>query len=166
VVSRPVTYLRLVQRAAPVLLGLVPLISSACVGHRGTPPHRDAVELAPGLELRALAVGVWLHTTWREYPGGSRVPSNGLVVADRDALLLIDSAWGDGETMALVEGVERELGRPVTGMVATHHHDDRLSGSAYLHERGIRVVAHPRTGKLARSRTPGSTSAPGPSAYP
>lgn len=135
--------------AAAHLVAMASLLAS-CSAHRvPAAGSNDALELAPDLELRALAPGVWLHTTWRDLPGGARVPSNGLVVADGEGFLLVDSAWGDDETEALVEGIERELGGPVTRLVATHFHDDRLSGGAYLAGRGIAVSAHPMTLRLA-----------------
>jgi metallo-beta-lactamase class B VIM len=123
-------------------------LALGCFWHGAPRAARDALEIAPDLVLRELAPGVWLHTTWRDYQG-ARVPSNGLVIADRDGFLLVDSAWGDAETEALVEGIERELGGPIRLMLATHHHEDRLSGGEYLHRRGIRVVAHPLTVRLA-----------------
>ena len=140
------------------------LLLSACAGGGGEtptprpasgpegldpPPAEQVRSVAPGLEIRPLAPGVWLHTTWRELEGTGPFPSHGLVVQDADGLLLVDAAWGDEETVALVEWLERELGRPVTRMLATHHHDDRLSGSAFLQGRGTPVLAHPLTTALA-----------------
>ena len=131
-------------RLLPVLL-----LASACGGPPPAPAPGPVRTVAPGLEVQALAPGVWLHTTWRDLEGYGRLPSNGLVVEDGDGLLLVDSAWGDEETRTLVAWLEAELGRPVTRMIATHHHDDRLSGSGWLKARGTRVVAHPLTPALA-----------------
>lgn len=155
--------------AVPPSLALLMLIAVGCtrgqeVGFEeeiGAPdPRASSAETTAELKLRELAPGVWLHTTVREFPAGS-VPSNGLVVADGDSLLLVDSAWGDRETEVLVERIERELRRPIRLMLVTHHHEDRLSGTRYLHARGIPVVAHALTRSLVTKdvRPPAALSA-------
>lgn len=120
------------------------------VAREPSPPVDDVVRVTPDLEVRALAPGVWLHTTWRTYPGGTRFPSNGLIVESASGPWLVDSAWGDEPTLALVDWIGSTWGRPPAGLIATHHHDDRFSAIAELRRRGIRIVAHPRTVALAR----------------
>ncbi len=96
-----------------------------------------------------LAASVWLHTTWRRLDSGVRFPSHGLVVADGDGVMLVDTAWGAEPTRELLAWVDSELGLPVTRAVVTHFHDDRLGGRAVLAERSIPVFAHPLTARLA-----------------
>lgn len=104
------------------------------------------------VELRKLADGAWLHTSYYTYPGGTRLPSNGLVVLTAGELVLIDSAWGERRTEQLLELIETRIGRPVSRAIITHAHGDRLAGVDVLRSRGIEVLAHPRTRNLAISR--------------
>ena len=149
---------RLFHRLVRATLALLLPASGACAGGGPAPvpavPASPAVasgtrDVAPRVEIRPLAPGVWLHTTWRDLPGSGPFPSHGLVVEDGPRLLLLDSAWGEEETVRLVAWLERELARPVERMISTHHHDDRLSGSGFLMERGTPVLAHPLTPALA-----------------
>ena len=111
-----------------------------------TPPG----EPAPGeIELRQLRPDVWIHTSYYTYPGGARVPANGLVVREGDGLLLVDTAWGERLTRALLERIETELGLPVRRAVVTHSHYDRVAGVDVLEARRISVYAHSLTQRRA-----------------
>lgn len=113
------------------------------------PAAAEAAEAAPAIELVPLAPGVWMHTSWG-MAYGTKFPSNGLVVRDGDGAVLVDTAWGDPATEALLARVERELHLPVKRAIATHFHDDRLGGIATLRAHGIPVLASGRTRELAK----------------
>lgn len=120
-----------------------PLFLTLMAGPGGCQAPTQDIEITP------LDDGVWLHTSYYTYPGGTRFPSNGLVVANGDGLLLVDSAWGERSTARLLEVIDARIGRPVTHAVITHSHGDRISGTDVLEERGIVVLAHPLTRQLA-----------------
>jgi metallo-beta-lactamase class B VIM len=101
------------------------------------------------VELRELVPGVWMHTSYALYPGGVRVPSNGLVIRDGASLLLVDTAWGELLTAALLARVERDLQLPLRRALLTHAHGDRLAGADLLRARGIEVLATPLTRRIA-----------------
>ena len=113
-----------------------------------------AAQAALGLDLDAielveLAPGVWLHTSYATYPDGTRVPSNGLVVREGDALLLLDTAWGEVQTASLLARIERDLKLPVSRAILTHAHGDRVAGADLLRARGVPVFATALTRRLA-----------------
>ena len=97
------------------------------------------------IQIRRLAEGVWLHTSHYVYPGGTRFPSNGLIVKDGEGLILVDTAWGELKTVALMNAIELEIGLPVTKAVVTHYHSDRAAGVDVLEARGVKVFSHPLT---------------------
>ncbi|HEU5311050.1 MAG TPA: subclass B1 metallo-beta-lactamase, partial [Candidatus Eisenbacteria bacterium] len=70
-------------------------------------------------------------------------------VRDGDGLILIDTAWGERITSALLDRIERDIKLPVRQAIITHAHGDRTSGADVLRDRGIPVRAHPRTIALA-----------------
>jgi metallo-beta-lactamase class B VIM len=109
----------------------------------------NRIEVTPDLQVTPLADGVWLHTSWQVLPGGTRYPSNGLLVREGDSLALVDTAWGAQPTRDLLAWVERELKLPITRALVTHAHDDRMGGAPVLAERGIPCFSHPLTGALA-----------------
>lgn len=104
----------------------------------------------PGaIQLVQIREGVWVHTSHYTYPNGNTYPSNGLVVQEGDGLLLIDTAWGEVQTAALLQKIAAEIGLPVKRAVITHAHGDRLLGVDLLRARGVVVFAHTKTVQLA-----------------
>lgn len=124
-------------------------VGEGAVGRSQQMDLGQTVQVAPDVAVSLLEPGVWLHTSWYTYPGGARVPSNGLLVREGDHLLLIDTAWGELLTEQLLDWIDIHLGIPVTRALVTHSHHDRIGGAAALERRGIEVVAHPLTRRLA-----------------
>lgn len=122
---------------------IVPTLLVALVSTGGCQTTMRDIEITP------LDDGVWLHTSYYTYPGGTRFPSNGLIVSNGESLLLIDTAWGERSTVRLLETIDARIGRPVTHAVITHSHGDRISGTDVIEERGVTVYAHPLTRQSA-----------------
>ena len=76
--------------------------------------------------LQKIADGVWVHTSNYTVPGRKPIPSNGLIVEDGDNLIMVDTAWGEMATKSLLEKVKTDIGKPVTKLIITHHHLDKL----------------------------------------
>lgn len=103
------------------------------------------------LQVTQIRDDVWVHTSWHVLPGNRRFPSNGLLVRDGDALVLVDTAWGVAPTAQLLDWIDRTLRLPVKYAVATHFHDDRVGGWPALAARGIPLRLTPQTLALARA---------------
>jgi metallo-beta-lactamase class B len=69
------------------------------------------------------------------------IPSNGLIAVLEKGLLLVDTAWTDAQTEAILDWGDRRLGRPWIGAVITHDHADRDGGLGALQRRHIPVAA-------------------------
>ncbi len=111
--------------------------------------HPSADEIPLG-EARLLQVrdGVWVHVATQAFHG-TVYPSNGLVVRDGDELLLVDTAWGEKNTAALLAAIEAEIGLPVRRAISTHFHDDRVAGVDVLAAAGVTTFGTPLTRSLA-----------------
>lgn len=110
-----------------------------------TPPEVD------GVFLTQIHPDVWVHTAWHTLDGGVRYPANGLVVRDGDGLLLVDTAWGDDATAALLDTIAVRIGLPVRRSISTHFHDDTVEGADVLQARGVETYATPLTRRLAEA---------------
>lgn len=110
-----------------------------------TPPEAD------GVALTQIHPDVWVHTAWHTLDGGLRYPANGLVVRDGDGLLLVDTAWGDESTAALLDTIAVRIGMPVRRSVSTHFHDDAVEGVDVLQARGVVTFASALTRRLAEA---------------
>lgn len=121
-------------------------------------PQAQALEAASQVYpilLQKIADGVWVHTSTYTFPGGNIVPSNGLVIEDGEKLILVDTAWGELATQALLAKIKSTTGKEVGKLIITHHHHDRLAGVDLLERMGVSVFTHPDApGLSAKKGTP------------
>ena len=115
-------------------LAITALALAGCVS-RGGATQPAVAEISENLTVRTLDDGVWLHTTWVDYRG-TPFPSHGLLVRRGETLVLIDTAWGEEPTRQLIAWAEREIGLPVSLLIATHAHSDRLGGAQAVRDAG------------------------------
>ena len=135
------------------------LCLAACGGETNTAPQADSfltslkadypVSFAKIADNAETGTTVWVHSTNYKLPGQAPVSSNGLVVLDGKDVVLVDGAWGELATVALLEAVKAEVGQAVTKMVITHYHPDRVSGVDAAEREGIEIYTHPDTPALA-----------------
>lgn len=123
-----------------LLMLLMPIAGSA---DESPPAQRGSWNVTPDLQVQALEPGIWIHVSWQTLSSGVRFPSNGLIVQEDDSVLLVDTAWGEESTEALLGWIDRELGLPVSAVIATHAHADRMGGGPVLKQHGIPMYAHP-----------------------
>ena len=133
-------------------LALALLVTPAAAQDTGGTPAPVTWTVTPDLQVQRLGPDVWLHVSWHVLDSGVRSPSNGLLVRDGDGLLLVDTAWGEASTAALLDWAADSLGLPVTRAFSTHWHADRLGGAPVLAARGVPFFAHPRTVAAARAQ--------------
>jgi len=69
------------------------------------------------------------------------VTSNGLIAITKSGLLLVDTAWTDSQTEAILRWGEENLRAHWIGAVITHDHVDRAGGIGALMRRSIPVAA-------------------------
>lgn len=151
VTPRPPAARRSGRRAARLLLAS-PLLAALVLGATCARAAGREWKVGEDLVVSELRPGIWRHTSWSRLADGTRMSSNGLVVRDGDELVLIDTAWGEASTEALLDWAAHELGEPVTRALATHSHEDRIGGPVSLARRGIPLLVHPATLRLATQR--------------
>jgi len=102
---------------------------------------------AGGVELVVLGGGTYVHRS----VDARGIPSNGLIWTSALGLLLIDTAWTDAQTEAILKWGDQHLRKPWIGALITHDHGDRDGGLGALSKRRIPTAALDLTvAKLAR----------------
>jgi len=114
-----------------------------------TPNQTDAISQVLKtnfpVTISKIADGVWVHTSAYRVPGRLDIAANGLIVADGDSLIMVDTPWGELSTLSLLNVIKDEIGKPVTSLIVTHHHVDSVSGVDLLEAQGATVYTHPDT---------------------
>ena len=105
-------------------------------------PQPPAAPPAIGVTLVNLAPGVW------RAEGGTHFS---LVVEQGPGLLVVEAPLSSARSNAVLDTLlSRFPGKPVTGVVLTHHHWDHSGGIRGYMARGIRVIAHHRNAGFVR----------------
>ena len=118
---------------------------SACNQTVEAPAEPSQVSKNYPVVLQKIADGVWVHTSNYTVPGRKPIPSNGMVVEDGDELIMVDTAWGEMATKSLLEKIKADIGKPVTKLIVTHHHLDKMAGVDVMEFAGAQVFTHPLT---------------------
>jgi len=95
------------------------------------------VVVSPGVTVRELRSGYWIHTT----VSADGIPANGMAVRLADGVLLVDTGWNDAQADVLAAWATATLGAPVRRAIVTHSHVDRTGGMLALRRRGVSVLA-------------------------
>ena len=118
---------------------------SACNQAAETPAEPSKLSQNYPIALQKIAEGVWVHTSSYTVPGRKPIPSNGLIVQDGEDLIMVDTAWGEMATKSLLEKIKTDIGKPVTKLIITHHHLDKMAGVDVMEFEGAQVFTHPLT---------------------
>lgn len=121
---------------ASLVLALLLLARGLSAQESFTPPTDEVFEIVP------LADGVWAALV-RDRPPVYAF-ANSLVVRGDAGVLVVDTQASPAASQALIDWIEREIGRPVTHVVTTHWHGDHVNGNeAYADAYpGVEFVAH------------------------
>jgi metallo-beta-lactamase class B len=89
------------------------------------------------IDIRPLSETVFAFRAMDDHPEST----NGLVTITPQGLLLVDTAWTEAQTEAVLAWAVAQLRRPFVGAVLTHDHGDRAGAVAALRRRSIPVAA-------------------------
>jgi glyoxylase-like metal-dependent hydrolase (beta-lactamase superfamily II) len=115
-----------------------------------TPVPQTEIRLSDDVQVRRIAPGLWVHTTWEELPGIGPYPANGMLLETPDGSVLIDTGWNDAHAETLLAWAARQ-GRPVRRAYVTHAHNDRMGGIGALRRAGVAVQGSALTAEIARA---------------
>lgn len=120
----------------------------------GIEPGPDA--MPPSIEK--LADGVWLHKSYENISPWGLILSQGLLIESEAGVALVDTTWDTAGTEFLIALAESEIGAAPTTAIVTHAHQDKMGGTAVLHDRNIVSLAHAYSNEDAPGRglTPAS----------
>lgn len=96
-----------------------------------------------------LSTHCYVHTSYLETESYGKVACNGMIVVSNGEAVIVDTPINDADATALIEWIENNLNAKVTGVVATHFHEDCLGSLQTFHDRGIATYATNQTIELA-----------------
>jgi metallo-beta-lactamase class B len=81
-----------------------------------------------GLTIKQLTPSSFQHISYKQTNDFGLVPCNGLVVRDKDEVVIFDTPINDKIAEELIKWIQKELKCKVIAIIPTHFHDDCLGG--------------------------------------
>lgn len=139
-----------------VIVGILLCCNSPLSAQDKTPPPvssdmlRETYE-RDGVHFKRLNDFVWVHTSYLTMEKWGMVLSNGLIIVTEQGAVLVDTAWNNRQTEAILSWTRDVLGTRISSAVFTHAHEDKMGGVPALKKAGVATYAHPLSNRLAPS---------------
>ncbi len=102
-----------------------------------------------GLKISQIDDNFFVYTTYNAY-GGSLYPSNSMYAVTSEGIVMIDTPWDTTQFQPLLDSIEKRHHKKVVLCIATHHHEDRTGGLAFLRAKGIKTFSSKQTLELCK----------------
>ena len=104
------------------------------------------------LVITRLTDHTYLHTSYLQTDSWGKVECNGMIVANDQEAMVLDTPVDDKSSNELIEWIGLTLHCKLVGVVPTHFHEDCLGGLNAFHELDIPSYANVKTIELAQSK--------------
>lgn len=112
----------------------------------------ETIKISEDVEVRQLAEGIWLHTTYYEIDGFENVPANGIIVIDSGRAIMVDLPWTNEQAGVLFDWVSKEQNATIKKVVPTHWHIDCAGGLVEAHRRKAESFSLDKTVEILKSK--------------
>jgi metallo-beta-lactamase class B len=101
------------------------------------------------IKITQLTDNIYVCTSYGILDDGSVYPANGLYIVTATGVIMIDTPWGEPQTLQLLDTLRSRYHKPVLYCISTHFHADRTGGVDILKQRGIKTYSTLLTKQLA-----------------
>lgn len=125
--------------------------------HKDTTENEQVEKIvyeSPNLHIRKISKHVYQHTSYLPTESWGNVPCNGMIYINHGEALIADTPVDDTSSLELIRFIQDKLNATITGVVATHFHEDCVGGLQTFHAAHINSYAYSRTIELADSTLP------------
>ncbi len=108
------------------------------------------IKINEDIELVHVKDSFYMHTSWYDFSGFGRFPSNGLLRIKNGKAIMMDTPPSSELTRQMCEFLNDSMQVKVVKVITGHYHIDCLGGLAYLHKQGVESVSCKLTQKMCR----------------
>ncbi|MHA8067545.1 subclass B1 metallo-beta-lactamase [Aquirufa sp. ROCK2-A2] len=102
------------------------------------------------LTIEQISPNAFIHVSYLKTNDFGNVPCNGLIVRDKNEVVIFDTPTNDKSAEALIQWVSKSLHAKIKAIVPTHFHGDCLGGLEAFHAQNIPSYASEKTISLAK----------------
>jgi metallo-beta-lactamase class B len=92
----------------------------------------------------------FIHTSHKQTDEFGNVPCNGLIVRDKNEVIVFDTPTNDKSAEELIQWIKEKIHCQINAVIPTHFHDDCLGGLKAFDDRNIPSYASVKTIELAK----------------
>jgi metallo-beta-lactamase class B len=109
-----------------------------------------AVYKSSDLIINQIAPNAFQHISYKQTNDFGNVPCNGLIVRDRNEVIIFDTPANDKSAEVLIQWITETLHCNINAIIPTHFHDDCLGGLKAFETKQIPSYANFKTITLAK----------------
>jgi metallo-beta-lactamase class B len=83
------------------------------------------------IDVQRIDTNVFVYHSYGDYCGET-IPANGLIIASKDSVIVLDTPWDLTQTIQLINWIMANLKKPIALVIVTHAHADRIGGISVL----------------------------------
>lgn len=102
------------------------------------------------ITINQISANTFQHISYLSTNDFGNVPCNGLIVRDKNEVVIFDTPTNDKSAEALIQWVSKSLYAKIKAIVPTHFHGDCLGGLEAFHGQNIPSYASEKTISLAK----------------
>lgn len=102
------------------------------------------------ITINQISPNTFQHISYLQTNDFGNVPCNGLIVRDKNEVVIFDTPTNDKSAETLIFWVQTKLHCQIKAIVPTHFHGDCLGGLQAFHAQGIPSIANELTLQLAQ----------------
>jgi glyoxylase-like metal-dependent hydrolase (beta-lactamase superfamily II) len=103
----------------------------------------------PPLTISHLTGDFYVYTTYRML-SGMPYPSNSMYLITDKGVVMFDTPWDTTQFQPLLDSIEKRHQKKVIMCIATHFHNDRTAGLAFLKLKGVKTYSSKLTYNLCK----------------
>ena len=127
------------------------LLSVALVSVPAFSQVTEIIRVNSDIELHKIDNEFYVHTTWFDFPGFGRYPSNGLCLVKNGRVLLIDTPVTNSQTEVLYNHLRNSLRATITKVIVGHSHEDCMGGLSFLHKMAVESICGEQTRQICEA---------------
>ena len=101
----------------------------------------STIIVSEDIRLIQIKDSFYIHTSWFNFPGFGRYPSNGLIFINNGKALLIDTPASIDQTNQMHDFLKKSMKVEISKVIVGHYHDDCIGCLEYLQKQGIPSIS-------------------------
>jgi metallo-beta-lactamase class B len=140
--------MKVIIKALLIIIASLTTLNCSCQKRETFKPKR--LYKSSNLIITQIAENSFEHTSFKQTNDFGKVPCNGLIVRNSNAVIVFDTPTNDQSAEELIKWIKETLHCKINAVIPTHFHDDSSGGLEAFNKNSIPSYAYFKTIELAK----------------